>query len=103
MSLRENDKELTIGREVGDLARIVLPRHTAKALARLMGREVATVTFWLRHNFSRYAIRRAAAVLLVELDRQDAERAVARRRLEKIAGDQWIGLSRIVSEVLSGN
>jgi hypothetical protein len=103
MELRKTVEKLTDAREMAALARTVLPRHTAKRLARLMGVEPGTVRFWLHRNFSRSAWREAAARLLVELDRQDAEeRAVARRRLHEIAGDAWITGCRNGSEDGSG-
>ena len=98
MSSPKTSEELTTDRELANLARVVFPGGTAKRLARAMRRNLHTVRFWLHHNFSRAAMRKAAAVLLVELDRQDQERAHAKERLREIAGGEWVGLSGNASE-----
>ncbi len=91
MKVSERVAVLTIGEELAGLARVVHPRDTAKRLARQMRSEVTTAKYWLTRGVSAQRRREAAARLLVELDRQDAEeRADARRRLGEIAGDHWI-------------
>ena len=88
MSLAKSVEDLTL---LAGIARVAFPGNTAKLLARLMGVEVATAKFWLARNFSAARMREAAARLLVELDRQDAEeRAEARRLLLEIVGDSFV-------------
>jgi len=91
MKVDKRIAKLTGYGELAVLVRVVLPSHTAKRLALLMDSEVATARFWLYRNFSRAQCRKAAALLLLELDRQDAEeRAAARRRLIEIAGENGL-------------
>lgn len=91
MSLYKNAKELTVEEELAALARVALPDHTAKRLARLMRIQVRTARHWLHNSFAKHMAPRSAAMLLVEMDRQDREeRAETRRRLREIAGDGWV-------------
>ena len=67
----------------------VLPRHSAKRLARLMSVPLETARSWLYRNLSSARRRELALALLAELDRQDAEeRADARRQLKEMAGEK---------------
>jgi transposase-like protein len=60
--------------------RAVLPGHTVKRLARLMGVSPETAKHWLQYGPAFRRRRELARVLEQELDRQDAEeRALARQ------------------------
>ena len=66
--------------------RTVLPRHTVKRLAQLMGISPETAKHWLYYGPARSRLGELNAALARELDRQDAEeRARARLRLSRSA------------------
>jgi hypothetical protein len=75
-------------RRVTDAALItaVLPRNTMKRLALLMGAPLDTARHWLYRHLSADRRREVCRRLLIEFDRQEAERAEIRRQLQAIVG-----------------
>lgn len=67
------------------LIRAVLPQHTAKRLAQLMGHSLKTAQHWLYYGPACNRRRELAQALLAELDREDADRRELRRRLSDMA------------------
>jgi hypothetical protein len=67
------------------LIRVALPRHTAKRLARLMGCSTETAKHWLYYGPAWRRRRELAQALIAEMDREDAAREEARRRLVEMA------------------
>ncbi len=59
----------------------VLPKHTAKHLAKLMQAPLGTAHEWLYRRFSTARRQELARALLREMDEQDVSRSAIRRQL----------------------
>lgn len=68
--------------------RAVYPRHTMKALARLLGMPIDTARHSLYRRFSSARRRELATALLAEMDAQEVERSAVRRRLAEWAAEE---------------
>ncbi len=90
MSLWNSPKLLTIAADF----RTVYGACAAKKIARDFGIAIATATLWLSGNIPASRHRQIAAGLIVELDRQAAQRAEIRGRLLEIA-EARVGLGDV--------
>jgi hypothetical protein len=70
------------------LIKAVIPQHTAKRLARLMGHSLKTAQHWLYYGPACGKRRELAIALLAEYDREEEKRASIRRRLLEWAAEE---------------
>lgn len=87
--------KISVERTMDDVAaiRTVLPRHTVKMLAALMGVPLSTAHEWIYRHFSPARRREVALALLKKWDEEDRQRAACRLFLEKMAqSNEVVGL-----------
>ncbi len=90
MPILDHSKLLSIAADF----RTVYGACAAKKIARDFGIAIATATLWLSGNIPASRRRQIAAGLIVELDRQAAQRAEIRGRLLEIA-EARVGLRNV--------